>query len=134
MLGLRHGGWVARQSTAPPENKQPTAGACDRRIGLIIVRDFPFLGRFFDFHVTELFRVKNLATFQALDVFGVVVPGNNSNFRMLTNGRHRSREHRNLPLFPQDCSELFGNLKRVFVESFSPEELFEGVPNRDRLP
>jgi len=46
--------------------------------------------RVFDFHVVELFRVENLATLQALDKLGVVVPGDDPDLGMLAGCRHRS--------------------------------------------
>ena len=47
---------------------------------------------FFNLHVTELFGVKDVATFQALDILGVFVPGNDSNPGVSAGGCHRSWE------------------------------------------
>ncbi len=44
---------------------------------------------FFDLHVAELFRVKDLATLQALDKLGVFVPGNDTYLWVLADGCHR---------------------------------------------
>ena len=49
-----------------------------------------WFGFFFNLHIAKLFGVKDLATILALDVFGVIVPGNYSYPGMLTNGCHRS--------------------------------------------
>lgn len=56
-----------------------------------IVRNILFFSGFFDFHVAELFRVKNLSTFKALNIFGVIVTGDNSNLGMFADGSHLSR-------------------------------------------
>jgi hypothetical protein len=44
---------------------------------------------FFNLHVTEFFGVKDLATLQALDKFGVFVPGNDSYPGVFADGGHR---------------------------------------------
>ena len=44
---------------------------------------------FFNFHVTELFGVEDVATLQAFDIFSVVMPGNNAYLGMLTDSCHQ---------------------------------------------
>jgi hypothetical protein len=46
-------------------------------------------GRFFNLHVVKLFGVKDFATLQALDIFGVLVPGDDSYPGMFAGGCHR---------------------------------------------
>jgi hypothetical protein len=59
--------------------------------GLLVVRDRFFLvGGFLNHHVVKFIGVKDFATFQAFDIFSVVVPGNNSYPRVFAGGNHRS--------------------------------------------
>jgi hypothetical protein len=56
---------------------------------LEIVWGFLGFGGFFNLHVAELFGVKNLATLQAFDILGVLVPGNDTYSRVFADGGHR---------------------------------------------
>jgi hypothetical protein len=58
-------------------------------VGLEVVRGFLGFSGFFNLHIAELFGVKDLATFQALDVFGVFVPGDDTNPGVFADGGHR---------------------------------------------
>jgi hypothetical protein len=49
-----------------------------------------WFGGLFDLHVAKLFGVKDLATIQALDEFGVFVPGNYAYPGVSAGGCHRS--------------------------------------------
>jgi len=84
---------------------------------LQFVLGFLWFGGFFNLHVTELFGVKDLATLQALDKLRVFVPGNDSYPGVFADGGHRLGIGVDQVLFPPDCSGLFENLKRIFVES-----------------
>lgn len=57
--------------------------------------------RFFDCHVMKLFGIKDIATFQALNIFGVFVPGDNSNPWMFAGGNHFFDRFEISMLFPQ---------------------------------
>jgi hypothetical protein len=58
--------------------------------GLLVVRDRFFLvGGFLNHHVVKFIGVKDFATFQAFDIFGIVVPGNYSYPRVFAGGNHR---------------------------------------------
>jgi hypothetical protein len=48
--------------------------------------------RVFYFHIAKFFRVEDLATLQALDKLHVVVPGDDSDFRVSAGSCHRSLE------------------------------------------
>jgi len=50
-----------------------------------------FIGVFFYHHVVKFFRIKDFATFQALNKFGVFVPGDNSYSWMFAGGCHHDR-------------------------------------------
>jgi hypothetical protein len=55
-----------------------------------IFGDVLIFGGLFNLHVAELLGVKDLATLQALDKFGVIVPGDNSHSGMFAGDRHLS--------------------------------------------
>ena len=55
-----------------------------------VVRDVLCFSGVFNLHVAELFGVKDLATFQALDKFGVFLPGDDSYSGVSAGGCHRS--------------------------------------------
>jgi hypothetical protein len=71
----------------------------------------------FNRHVLKLVGVKNFATLHALDVLGVVVPGDNSYPGMFAGGRHRIVIQLELGTLSADCSDLFGIFKREFDET-----------------
>ncbi len=56
---------------------------------LLVVRDGFLIFGFFNHHVVKLVGVKDFATFQALDVLGVVVSGDYSYPRVFAAGCHR---------------------------------------------
>ncbi len=56
---------------------------------LYFVLRFLCFDGFFNLHISELFGVKDLATFQALDKFGVFEPGNDSYPWVFADGGHR---------------------------------------------
>jgi hypothetical protein len=45
-------------------------------------------GGFFDLHVVKLFGVKDIATFQAFDIFRVFLPGDNTYAWVFADGGH----------------------------------------------
>jgi len=49
----------------------------------------------------KLFGIKDIATFQALNIFGVFVPGDNSNPWMFAGGNHFFDRFEISMLFPQ---------------------------------
>ena len=55
---------------------------------LFVVRGFLF-GVLFNLHIVKFFRVKDISTFQTLDEFTVVVPGNDSYPGMFAGCCHR---------------------------------------------
>jgi hypothetical protein len=55
-----------------------------------VVQGVLWFDGFFNLHVTELFGVKDFATLQALDIFSVFVPGNDSYLGMFADGGHLS--------------------------------------------
>ena len=55
-----------------------------------VVGDVLCISGFFDLHVAELFGVKDLATLQAFDIFGVFMPGDDSYPGVSAGGCHRS--------------------------------------------
>ena len=60
------------------------------RLRSLVIRSLVFLlGRFLDCHVVKFFRIEDIATFQALNIFGVFVAGNNSNPWVFAGGNHR---------------------------------------------
>ena len=61
-----------------------------QRARLCVVGDVLCFSGFFNLHVAELFGVKDLATLQAFDIFGVFVPGDDSYLGMFADGCHRS--------------------------------------------
>ena len=65
-----------------------TSGKADCGV-LLVVWDGFLVGGFLNRHVLKLFGVKDFATLHALDVLGVVVPGDNSYPGMFAGGRHR---------------------------------------------
>jgi hypothetical protein len=75
------------------------------------------LSRFFDFHVMKLFRIKDIATFQALDVFCVFVPGDNSNPWVFAGGNHCFSRFGILVLFPQIVASFQAISNGFFGES-----------------
>jgi len=76
---------------------------------LQFVLGFLWFGGLFNLHVAELVGVKDLATLQALDIFGVFVPGNDSYPGVFADGGHRFGIGLDKLLFPPDCSGLFHN-------------------------
>src|ERR1035438_7615834 len=80
--GSRCGGWAHRLQTAPAQNKSDSGKPSE------VVRDVLRFDGFFDLHVPKLFGVKDLATFQAFDIFNIIVPRDNSYFRVFTDCRH----------------------------------------------
>jgi hypothetical protein len=64
----------------------PEAGGLEADLQLVL--GFLWFGGLFNLHVAELFGVKDLATFQALDKFGVFVPGNDSYPGVFADGGH----------------------------------------------
>jgi hypothetical protein len=84
---------------------------------LFVVRNFLWFGGFLDLHVAKFLGVKDVATLQALDKFGVFVPGNDTYPGVLADGCHRFGLGVDTFLFPQDCSGDFNFLERLFVES-----------------
>jgi hypothetical protein len=85
----------------------------------LLVR-FPFFlfGRFLNGHVVEFFGIEDVATFQAFNIFGVFVAGNNSNPWVFAGGNHRFDLAR-FDALAADCSGLLRVLERQFVKSFS---------------
>jgi hypothetical protein len=75
-------------------------------------------GGLFNLHVAKLFGVKDFATIQALDEFGVFVPGNDAYPRVLAGGCHRSWVWWKKLLFPPNCIGIFPHLKTISDESF----------------
>jgi hypothetical protein len=49
---------------------------------------FFLFGRFLNRHVVEFFGIENVATFQAFNIFGVFVSGNDSNLWVFAGGNH----------------------------------------------
>ena len=49
---------------------------------------FP-LGRFLNGHIVKFFGIEDIPAFQAFNVFGVFVAGNNANPRVFAGGNHR---------------------------------------------
>lgn len=45
----------------------------------------------FDLHIAKFFRVKDLATFQALNKFNIVMPGDDTHIRVFAGGGHDFR-------------------------------------------
>ena len=70
---------------------------------LCVVRDVLGFSGVFDLHVSEFLRVENLTTLQALDIFRVLMPGDDSYFGMSAGGCHR-------PLVNTRSDALFGRL------------------------
>ena len=82
-------GRVAQVSVRP--QRKPAERAADRsgkQAQASSATSFGLRG-FFDLHVAELFGVEDLATLQALDKFGVFVPGNDTYPGVLADGCHR---------------------------------------------
>jgi hypothetical protein len=63
--------------------------------------------------------IEDIATFQAFNILGVFVSGDNSNPRVFAGGNHRIWAGLDLKTLAADCSELFDNFKRHFSESLS---------------
>ena len=57
--------------------------------GLFVVQGFLRFSGFFNLHIAKLLGVKDLATLQALDIFGVFVPGNDTYLGVLADCCHR---------------------------------------------
>jgi hypothetical protein len=64
-------------------------------------------GGFFDLHIAKFFGIEYLATLQALDIFGVVVPGNDPDLGVFAGGCHRSICRELLRLF-RSCDSRSG--------------------------
>lgn len=56
---------------------------------LSVVGDVLCFSGFFNLHVSEFLSVKNFATLQALDIFSIFMPGDDSYFGMFTGGCHQ---------------------------------------------
>jgi hypothetical protein len=84
----------------------------------LLVRFLFFLfGRFLNGHVVEFFGIEDVATFQAFNILGVLVAGNNSNPWVFAGGNHRFDLAR-FDALAADCSGLLRVLERQFSEIF----------------
>ena len=67
----------------------------------------------------KLFRIKHIATFEALNKLCVFMAGNDSNPRVFAGGNHLFRKGSDLETLAADCSDLFDNFKRLLVNLLS---------------
>jgi hypothetical protein len=81
---LRFGKYARGRETYPP------SGAKCRSCASGVFQAGFWFGGFFNLHIAKLFGVKDLATIQALDIFGVFVPGDDAYPRVFADGCHRS--------------------------------------------
>jgi hypothetical protein len=79
---------VRRSKSSARQHCFPAATVNQRAICLTVVGGFLGFSGFFNLHIAELFGVKDLATLQALDIFGVFVPGNDAYPGVLADGCH----------------------------------------------
>jgi hypothetical protein len=86
----------------------------------LILFFFFFLGRFLNGHVIKFFGIKDIAAFQAFNILGVFVAGNNSNLGVFAGGNHCFEFGSDFKVLAADCSDLLRNFKRQFGESFFP--------------
>ena len=100
---------------------------------LLVRRLFFLFGRLLNGHVVEFFGIEDVATFQAFNIFGVFMAGNNSNPRVFAGGNHRFDLAR-FDALAADCSGLLRVLKRQFREIFLPGSFLPGLRKRSRTP
>ena len=75
----------------PPTDPAPAIRATDHRCkALRVIRNVFGFGGVLNFHIAELFRVKDLTTFQAFDKLRVFMPGDDSNLGVSAGGNHLS--------------------------------------------
>ncbi len=98
---------------------------------LLFVRDGFLVGGLLYHHVVKLFGVKDFATFHALDIFGVVVPGDNSYLRVFAGGYHLGRINRDELLFPPIVAAFSSFSSAKLMNRFSLGTLL-GVANCPR--
>jgi hypothetical protein len=121
---------------APQQSKVRHQSKRVRRAALCVVGDVLCFSGVFDFHIAEFFGIKDLATLQAFDKFGVFSPGDDSYLRVSAGGCHRSYYRLKKVLFGPDCSDLCGKLKPYLLNlpSFLEDFLKGSAPARlDRL-
>ena len=80
----------------------------------------------FNCHVVKFFGVKDVTTFQALDVFCVLVTGDNSDPRVFAGGSHCGIRV-SVDSLSADCNDLFCIFKRQIGESSDAK----AVPQQD---
>ena len=84
-------GRVAPGKHSGSQRLSPQSKSASMRARLsCVVGDVLGFSGFFNLHVAELFGVKDLATLQAFDKFGVFMPGDDSYLRVSAGGCHRS--------------------------------------------
>ena len=98
--GHASGQWSRRQVENDPGGRgvglEPPPSRESFLLSLGIVREIFRSSRVFNLHIAKLFGIEDLATFQALDVLGVVVPGNDPDLGVSAGGCHRSQGLMNL--------------------------------------
>lgn len=65
------------------------AAACRRELASFVLDFFFLLGRFFNRHILKFVGIENIPTFQAFNVLGVFMSGDNANPRVFAGGNHR---------------------------------------------
>jgi hypothetical protein len=93
--GHAGGQWSRRQVENEPGGRgarlEPPRSRQSFEWTLGIVREIFRSSRVFNLHIAKLFGIEDLATFQALDILGVVVPGNDPDLGVSAGGCHRSQ-------------------------------------------
>jgi len=79
----------------------------------------------------KLFGIKDIATFQALNIFGVFVPGDNSNPWMFAGGNHFFDRFEISMLFPQIVATFLAISNRFLVNLLHSGSA--GIPSKPTL-
>ena len=94
---ITHGSSRAVRRGSSQRRRRKTIVAAQLRLG--VVRKIFRSSRVFNLHIAKLFGIEDLATLQALDILGVVVPGNDPDLGVSAGGCHRSQGLLNLQQF-----------------------------------
>jgi hypothetical protein len=89
-------------------------------------------GGLFNLHVAKLLGVKDLATILALDIFGVIMPGNYAYPGVSAGGCHRSWCCWEKSTLAPDCIGIFPYLKTLSDDFFYLFGIFRGLKNNFR--
>ena len=91
VLSGLHYAWIAARRVGAQTPNGSGTNKADSQGSLRVVGGVLRFDVFFNLHIAKLFGVKDFATLQALDILGVIVPGDDSYPGVFTNGCHLSQ-------------------------------------------